>query len=89
LKTFTVQLYKNEEGKLCENAEENSTALEAHYKKVYIIRSSINALILNEMRQCPVCISIDHAPGDRDIGSALRQEKKNRAVGDSRNPIEF
>jgi len=89
VKKFIIQLFKNSEGKLCENAAENSKALEAHYEKVYNMGSSMDDSVLNLVRQRPVLTHLECAPNDKEISTALRQAKKNKAVGDSKIPVEF
>lgn len=89
IKKHIIQLFKNTEGKLCENAAENSKALETHYEKVYNIGSNVDASVIDEVRQRPVCTDLDCAPSDKEISKALQQAKKNKAVGDSKIPVEF
>ena len=48
---------------------------------MYNIGSNVDASVIDEVRQRPVCTDLDCAPSDKEISKALQQAKKNKAVG--------
>ena len=88
-KKVSEQLFRNKDGEICSNVEENAKTVQEHFQKVYNIQNQLDPTVFDLVRQRPIRVELDDPPTLEEIRKALNSAKKDKAAGDSKIPVEF
>ena len=88
-KKVSEQLFRNNDGILCSNPEENARTVKEHFQKVYNIQNQMDPTVFDLIRQRPIRVNLDDPPTLEEIRKALNSAKTDKAAGDSKIPVEY
>ena len=83
------QWFKDKAGVKSKTVEDNNRALKEHWEGVFNLPVSVDARVLDRVKQRPIIDALSALPSDKEIMRCTRNAKKGKAPGDNGIPIEF
>jgi hypothetical protein len=86
-KKVSEQLFRNKDGNICSNLEENAKTVKEHFQKVYNIQNQLDPTVFDLVRQRPIRSELDDPPTLAEIRKALNSAKKTKQQETQRSQL--
>ena len=75
-KKVSEHLFRNKDGNLCSNPQDNARTVKKHFQKVYKIQNQLDPTVFDLVRQRPIHFELDDPPTREEVRKALSSAKK-------------